>query len=75
MNKAVVIGGFAAVFGGSVLISNGYTVAGGLTLVLGANMTGWASGITNTINHLDREGHLKDSWYKKYSKTVKKLNI
>ncbi|AGY48634.1 hypothetical protein Spock_234 [Bacillus phage Spock] len=75
MNKALVIGGSVLVLAGSLLISNDHTMSGGLTIVLGANITGWASGITNTINHLDREGYLKDSWYKKYSKNVKKLNI
>lgn len=75
MNKAILFGGFAAVLVGGILISNGHTVLGGLATVLGANMTGWAAGIKNTINHLDKEGYLKDSFYTKYSKTVKKINI
>lgn len=68
MNKAILIGGFAALLVGGMLISNGHTVLGGLTTVLGANMTGWLAGVKNTISHLAREGHLTDEWMDKYSK-------
>lgn len=75
MSKVILIGGFAAVLVGGILISNGHTVLGGLTTVLGANMTGWIAGVKNTINHLDREGHLTEEWQKKYKRTVKKINF
>ncbi|AGY46749.1 hypothetical protein BigBertha_241 [Bacillus phage BigBertha] len=68
MNKGILIGGFAAVLVGGVLISNGHTVLGGLATVLGANMTGWLAGVNNCISHLAREGHLTDDWHAKYSK-------